>query len=180
MATLSLAFLRPARDDKLFNRLTASVSRHGICHVELVFEGGLAFSIYDNCTPFLKQRTMSNPGYEFVSLSVSQREYRAALQFCRSAVAQAYRFDELGMYLASVHPGGCMERPSSAVEKTFCSKIITEALQFADVEEVGGLSPSAVTPSSLYAAVRSSQRRMCHTARPAAGKPEALTRPAGM
>jgi hypothetical protein len=112
---------------------------------------------------------MSNPNYEFVSLSVSHQEYRAALQFCRSAVADGYAFDGRGMYLASVHPGHCAERPSSVVGKTFCSKIITEALQFADTQEVAALSPSAVTPSSLFAAVKDSSRRICHTARPVAG-----------
>jgi hypothetical protein len=167
MAALTLAFLRPAPDDNMVNRLTARLSKHGICHVELVFEGMLAFSIYHNSTPFLKQRTMANPGYEFVSLSVTPKEYRAALQFCRSAVAEAYAFDDRGLYLASVHPGGCLDKPSSAVGKTFCSKIVTEALQFADVEEVDHLYPSAVTPSSLYAAVKDSQRRVCHCVKPA-------------
>lgn len=165
MATMTLAFLRPSPDDKLMNRLTAMASKHGICHAELVFDGGLAFSIYHNATPFLRQRTMSNPGYEFVTLSVSHREYNSALQFCRSAVAEAYAFDDVGLYLASVHPGGCMEKPSSAVRKTFCSKIIAEALQYADVEEVQHLYPSAVTPSGLYAAVKDSERRVCHNVR---------------
>lgn len=169
MAALTLAFLRPAADDKIMNRLTAWASRHGICHVELVFEGGLAFSIYKETGPFLRQRSMSNPGYEFVSLSVSQKEYRAALQFCRSAVAEGYAFDDRGLYLASVHPGGCMDKPSSALGKTFCSKIIAEALQFADVEEVDSLYPSSVTPSSLYAAVKDSQRRVCYCIRPTKG-----------
>ena len=167
MSCLTLAFLRPSADDKWMNRLTARASRHGICHVELVFDGMMAFSIYHDSTPFLKQRSMSNPGYEFVSLSVSSKEYRAALQFCRSAVAEAYAFDDRGLYLASVHPGGCLDKPSSAVGKTFCSKIITEALQFGDVEEVDHLYPSAVTPSSLYAAVKDSQRRVCHCVKPA-------------
>lgn len=167
MAALTLAFLRPSASDNVMNRLTACASRHGICHVELVFEGGLAFSIYHNTAPFLRQRSMSNPGYEFVSLAVQPREYRAALQFCRSAVADGYAFDNLGLYLSTVHAGACLEKPSSQTGKTFCSKIITEALQFAEVEEVDGLSPSAVTPSSLYAAVRDSQRRVCYCVKPA-------------
>lgn len=177
MTTLSLAFLRPPSDDRLMNRLTASASRHGICHVELIFEGNLAFSIYHDSTPFLKQRTMSNPNYEFVSLSVSHQEYRAALQFCRSSVADGYAFDNRGMLLASVHPGACAEKSSSAVGKTFCSKIIVEALQFADVPEVGGLCPSASTPSGLYAAVKDSGRRICHTARPTSDPAAAAKKP---
>jgi hypothetical protein len=166
MAALTLAFLRPPSDDILMNRLTACASKHGICHVELVFEECVAFSIYHKGTPFLRKRSMANPGYEFVSLSVEPREYKAALQFCRSAVADGYAFDDLGLYLASVHPGLCMDKPTSTVGKTFCSKIITEALQFADVEEVQGLCPSAVTPSVLYGAVKNSERRVCYCVRP--------------
>lgn len=179
MATLSLAFLRPPSDeDRWLNKLTAKVSRHGVCHVEMIFEGNLAFSIYDDSIgPFLRQRTMSNPHYEFVSLSVSHKEYRAALQFCRSVVAEGYAFDNRGMYLASVHPGHCAERSSSAVGRTFCSKIITEALQFADVQEVEGLCPSAVTPSSLFGTVKDSSRRICHTARPSPDQTAAASKP---
>ena len=163
---LTLAFLRPPPDDGAMNLLTARASKHGICHTELVFEGGLAFSIYHDQSPFMKQRTMSNPGYELVTLSVSNREYKSAYNFCQSVVAEQYRFDNVGLWLATVHPGGCMHVPSCILGKTFCSKIITEALQFADVAEVNRLSPSATTPSRLYEAVKDSGRRMCHTVRP--------------
>jgi hypothetical protein len=164
--TLTLAFLRPAPDDALMNRLTARASKHGICHAELVFDGGVAFSIYHDQSPFLKHRTMSNPGYELVTLSVSNREYKSAYGFCQSVVAEQYKFDNAGLWLASVHPGGCLDKPSCRLGKTFCSKIITEALQFADVCEVRDLYPSATTPSRLYEAVKDSGRRMCHTVRP--------------
>ena len=163
--SLTLAFLRPSRDDILMNRLTALASRHGVCHAELIFEGGQAFSIYHGQTPSLRQRSMGNPGYELVTLSVSCSEYKSAYQFCQSTVAEQYAFDDWGMYVATVHPGWCLDKSSSRVGRTFCSKIITEALQFADVPEVAGLSPSATTPSRLYAAVKDSGRRMCHTVR---------------
>jgi len=165
---LTLAFLRPAPDDSWMNRLTARASKHGVCHAELVFDGGMAFSIYHDSTPFLKQRTLSSPGYELVSLSVSSAEYKAAHSFCQSVVAEQYGFDERGLWLATVHPGGCFDKASCRLGRTFCSKIITEALQFADVPEVAGLSPSATTPSRLYGAVVESGRRMCHTVRPIA------------
>jgi len=179
MSTLTLAFLRPAADDPCVSRLSAAASKHGISHVELVFDGGLAFSIYHDRPPFLRQRSMSNPGYELVSLAVAAREHQAALQFCRSVVAEGYEFDHLGMYLASIHPGVCLERSSAVVKKTFCSKIITETLQFADVEEVKNLTPSATTPSRLYAAVKNSSRRVCHNFKTGA-KPPALTMPVNM
>jgi hypothetical protein len=179
MSTLTLAFLRPSAQDECMSRLAAAASKHGICHVELVFDGGLAFSIYHDRAPFLRQRSMSNPGYELVSLAVQPREHQAALQFCRSVVAEGYEFDHMGLYLATVHPGGCLERSSSSAKKTFCSKIITETLQFADVEEVKNLSPSATTPSRLYAAVKDSSRRVCHNFK-AGAKPSGLTMPVNL
>ena len=167
--TLTLAFLRPQPGEDRMNDITACASRHGMCHAELVFDGGSAFSIYYKEQARMRQRTFSNPGYELVSLSVPASEYRACHQFCQSAHSQAYPFDQLGMYLASVHPGGCADKSSARVGKTFCSKVITEALQFGGVKEVQGLSPSAVTPSSLYAAVRDSERRICHAVRSLVG-----------
>lgn len=167
--TLTLAFLRPNPGEDRMNDLTACASRHGVCHAELVFDGGSAFSIHHSEQARLRQRTFSNPGYELVSLSVPAEEYRACHQFCQSAHSQAYSFDSLGMYLAPVHPGGCADKSSARVGKTFCSKVITEALQFGGVKEVQGLSPSAVTPSGLYAAVKDSDRRVCHAVRSLAG-----------
>ena len=167
--TITIAFLRPTRGDDRMNDLTARFSKHGVCHAELVFEGGQAFSIFSHGTAALRQRSMSNPGYELVSLSVPATEYRACHQFCQSAHTQAYPFDSWGMYLSLVHPGECAHKSSERVGKTFCSKIITEALQFGGVREVQGLSPSAVTPSSLLSAVKDSERRVCHTVRSLAG-----------
>ena len=113
--TLTLSFLRPSQDDFVVNRLTGALSKHGICHVELVFDCNQAFSIYHNSTPFLRHRSFSNPRYEHITLGVSQKEYTHALQFCKNAVEQQYAFDDKGLYLASIHPGGCFEK-SSAVE----------------------------------------------------------------
>jgi hypothetical protein len=175
---VTLAFLRPSPDDYdsardyCTNRLTACFSRHGFCHVELVFDGGMAFSIYDNgAGAALRARTLSNPNYELVPLSVTGAEYRACLQFCSNLSQKAVGFDSLGMYCAPLRAGlpcglcACFERTSERAGKTFCSKVIVEAMQFAGVPEVDGLTPSAATPSSLYAAVRASERRVCDSVR---------------
>ena len=161
---LTLAVLRPAPDDFLENRVTAAVSRHGVCHAELVFDNGVAFSIQQGGTTALRQRTMSNPNYETVTLAVSPSEYTACMQFCNLSHRNQYTFDTLGMYFSVVHPS-CFHRPSSAVGKTFCSKIITEALQFGGVSEVDHLVSSAVSPSTLYSCFRSSPRRICPSLR---------------
>jgi len=46
------------------------------------------------------------------------------------------------------------------VGHTFCSKIVTEALQFAGVNEVEHLIPCTTTPSCLYEAFMGSPRRV--------------------
>ena len=161
---LTLAVLRPAPDDFLENRVTAAVSRHGVCHAELVFENGAAFSIYQGGVTSLRHRTLSNPNYETVTLSVSPAEYAACLQFCNHSHRQQYAFDTLGMYFAPLHPP-CLSRSSAEVGRTFCSKIIAEALQFARVPEVDCLVPSSSTPSGLYASFIASPRRVCHSLR---------------
>lgn len=162
---LTLAFLRPSPDDFLENRLTAAASWHGICHAELVFEDGNAFSIVMNGVAALRPRSLSNPLYETVTLSVPPREYQACLRFCREAHNRALGFDATGMYLCAIHPGACLHRGSLELGKTFCSKIISEALLHAGVAEAEGLVPSCTSPSALYAAVRGSGRRTCHSVR---------------
>ncbi len=162
---LTLAFLRPAPGDFAENRLTAALSAHGICHVELVFDDGQAFSIVQEGVASLRARTLSNPNYETVTLSVPAAEYQRCLRFCRDAHARQLTFDRLGMYLCLLHPGGCLQRDSLALGRTFCSKIISEALRHAGAREADALEPSDTSPSALYAAVRDSQRRVCHSVR---------------
>jgi hypothetical protein len=176
---LTLAFLRPLPEDPLENRVAAALSAHGVCHAELVFDDGAAFSIVQGGTAGLRPRTLGNPNYETVTLSVSSGEYAACLRFCQDAQARGLGFDTLGMYMCLVHPR-CMHRASLDTGRTFCSKIITEALQHASVAEAEGLVPSATTPSGLYSAVRGSQRRMCHTVRRAVRfAPNFMPRPPG-
>ena len=167
--TITLAFYHPTPGEHRVNDLTVRWSEHGVCHVELVFDGMWAFSLYLDEPTRLRQKSFLNPGYEMVSLSVPYMEYASCLQFCKAAAKEAYPIDKVGMYLSMIHPGGCMEVSSASIGKTFCSKIITEALKFGGLQETQGLSPSAVTPSRLYAAVKDSERRICHNVRPLAG-----------
>jgi len=162
---LTLAFLVPSPDDHWMNRLTARVSQHPMCHVELYFESiDQCFSIISGEKAGFRGRNLSNPNYKLVSLLVSCREYDTALEFCRSVGNQSMGFDERGMW-ASWFPSfiSCASCDYCSQQKgvTFCSKIITEALQFAGVHEVECIVPSCTTPSTLYASVSSSNRIAC-------------------
>ena len=162
---LTLAFLSPAADDHWVNRLAARASRHPFCHVELYFEGTQqSFSIMWGETAGFRARNLSNPNYTLVSLCVSAKEFDASLEFCRSAASQGLAFDERGMWTSWFPRVGCCLEPTSQQRgATFCSKIVTEALQFGGVREVDTACPSATTPSSLFERVRGSGSIACNS-----------------
>lgn len=164
---LTLAFLRSNADDHWANRLTARVSKHPFCHVELYFENiNESFSIMWGETAGFRQKNLSNPNYELLSLVVTQKEFDSCLEFCRVAGTHHLAFDDRGMWFswsAPILSPCCCEFSSQAKGSTFCSKIITEALQFAGVKEASNLRPSATTPSRLYESVRHSTRIACNS-----------------
>lgn len=159
--TLTFAFLMPDPNDHWVNRLTARVSRHPLCHVELFFETiNQCFSImWGECARF-RFKNLSNPNYRLVSIAVSLKEYDACLEFCSSVARNSLGFDERGMWRTWVACPMC-EVSSTLGGVTFCSKIITEAMQFAAIPEAGSLHASRTTPSTLYECVRFSPRIVC-------------------
>lgn len=162
---LTLGFLRATGDDHWMNRLTAHpwVSRYPFCHVELYFETlGQAFSIVWGETASIKAKSLANPNYHVVSLCVSAAEYERTLQFCRSLSGQGIVFDDWGMG-RSLCTAPCMETNSQQRGSSFCSKLITEALQFGGVREVEELPAASATPSRLYECVRESSRLVCNS-----------------
>lgn len=160
---LTLAFMRPAPDDPCLNRLTASVSRHPFCHVELHFETtNQCFSILAGETAALRQKSLANPNYVLVSLSVPTGEYEACLAHCRRISEMGLVFDEGGMWRSYSGPA-CCEQASHIQEKTFCSKIIAETLQYGNLAEALSLNPATTTPSRLYEAVYRSPRLLLNS-----------------
>lgn len=159
--TLTLAFLKPTPEDPLVNRLTASMSRHPVCHVELFFESiNQCFSIEYGENAGFRPKKLSNPNYILVSLGVSPKEYAMCLEYCNNASKQGLLFDNPGMW-HSYFQIKCCDSTSMESGKTFCSKVITEALQFGFVAEAEHLRPSMTTPSRLLQAIRESRRRVC-------------------
>jgi hypothetical protein len=160
---LTLAFLFPTEEDAFLNRLVARMSKHKVCHAELVFEDDMAFSIFSGGTVFFRQRSFANPDYHVISISVPQAEYQAAYNYCLSTVDHEIAFSNFAMYASYFQPKGCpFLNTANSVQKgsTFCSKIVTEALQFAGNCEVEDLIPCTTTPSCLFAAFQDSQRKV--------------------
>lgn len=164
---LTLAFLTPGSDDHWVNRAAALTSR-GYCHAELIFDShtaphtnkSLAFSVQTGESVRLKGKSFKNPRYEFVTLMVTPEEYDAALQFASTASQRNLTFSNLDMTLSLVHPGACTHRSSTAMGRSFCSKIIVEALQAAGCPEATLICPSSTTPGSLHAVVSESTRKI--------------------
>jgi hypothetical protein len=164
---LTLGFLQPSPDDHWVNTLSARASSHPFCHVELYFESlQQSFSIMWGESAGFRAKNLSNPNYTLISLMVSAKEYDACLTYCLSAAKHELAFDSSGMwgsYFAPVLGCSACDRSSEQTGATFCSKIITEALQFADVREVQGFRASAMTPSRLFARVHRSGRVACNS-----------------
>lgn len=159
--TLNIAFMAPGDHDHWLNRLTAYVSKFPLCHTEIHFETtNQCFSILAGETASLRAKSLGNPNYRIVSLGVTAHEYHGCLTFCQAACTWGLEFDEAGMY-RSYYGTGCCEPGSRQAGKTFCSKVVTEALQYAGVQEVEHLNPALTTPSRLYEAIHKSPRLMC-------------------
>ena len=132
--TLKLAFLYPDGTSPFMNRVVAWASRNPVCHIELVFENDMAFSIFEGSELFFKQRTFSNPEYRIVALSVSKEEYTSAYTFCENAVTKGFAFSDWAMwgtyFQIPGYPFVCPSTPEQS-GSTCCSKIVTEAMLFA-------------------------------------------------
>lgn len=164
--TLKLAFLYPGPEDPLLNRVVARVSKNPVCHVELVFEDDMSFSIFQGSNLFFRHRTFSNPEYKVVALNVSSEEYLKSYFFCQEAVKHDFVFTDVGMLGSYFQPRHCpflCSSPSGYSGSTFCSKIVTEALQFGEIPEVAHLIPSTTTPSLLLDTVGESPRCVLDT-----------------
>lgn len=161
---ITVAFLFPNNKDNLsLNTIVARLSKHRTCHVELVFEDDTAFSIFAGSKLFFKQRSFSNPDYALIPLSIPNEEYIKIYTFCQSAASHDIVFSDIGMIFSRLQPKHCpFVNTASSVQlgHTFCSKIVTEALQFAGTPEVDHLIPCTTTPSCLYDAFKDSSRKI--------------------
>lgn len=163
---LTLAFLMPNPTHDFLNRLVAMMSKNKVCHVEIVFEDNMAFSIFAETNVFFRQRSFSNPDYHLISISIPNAEYQSIYNFCQSTASHDIGFSDYGMYTSYLQPKGCpflYTGDSVATGSTFCSKIVTEALQFAGNVEVEHLIPCTTTPSCLFSAFEESQRKVLNS-----------------
>lgn len=168
MPILTLVFLHITDDEPCMNRLTAWVSKHPVCHVELGFENNMYFSIMADQTVILRHRTLENPMYESVSLQVSDSVYHQCYADCMDLSRRGITFDHCGLYgvlCFKWFPWFSSNPALSDIRATFCSKIITQLLQKHGVKEVMYLNPSSTSPSDLLDAVKGSYNNVIFSTR---------------
>jgi hypothetical protein len=159
---LTLAFLREGDDEPCMNRLTANISANKVFHVELGFQNNEFFSIVYGSPAHIRKRTISNKLYILRSFTVSNKQYKDCYALCVSLANQGVYFDNLGMYCSIVYKFlpccliNCGSVEMSKIRSSFCSKIITQILQFIEVEEVRGMCPASTTPSDLLEVFKNS------------------------
>jgi hypothetical protein len=150
---LYLLFYRPSIDDPTLNRVVAYFDSP-FCHVEMALPmkvGGepwdrvmMGSSIYQGQSVFFKPKTYERDGYVSFSVEISVSQLYKIKSFCRQHTELMTPFNVYAMYAAYL-PVQIME-----TDGTFCSKHVTQALQYANVSLVHGINPALTTPSSLY------------------------------
>jgi hypothetical protein len=172
---VDLMFYKPQPEDHYFNHIVAAMSGP-FSHVEIVFpsytrqqqRGKLAHteadagsrvlfgsSIFQNQTVFFRPKSYSRAGYTSLGIRLNRHQHNALLAFCTHAAQAGVRFDGYGMLRAALPLVFAPHDPT----KTFCSKYVTDALQYAGVPEASDLDGRTTTPSSLYEHIRSNMKQ---------------------
>jgi hypothetical protein len=125
------------------NRLVASVGRHYVSHVEILFEDDMAASIFADEVVFFRKRSYSNPNYRIKGFDVSSTSYNLMYNFAKSASGRQVGFSNAKMFCGPF----VGYRGSSDV--TFCSEFVTQTLQVGGVTFAMKMDASRSTPSSL-------------------------------
>ena len=154
MKTLHLLFYRPCPEDVWINHLVSYMSPP-YSHCDIQFEDGVATSIYQDETVYMKPKKFSNLSYERLSLALTDDEYRRVRTFCERAHDHKVQFDPVGMMLTWL---GAPTPP----HKTFCSRYVMEALQQTRRPEFARRKPNRMTPSALYGAIVNDGKDFIH------------------
>ena len=176
---LTLIFRRPAKTDGRANRLLSKITG-GRIHVDLVLERlpsdeCLVFSIRRGGSAGLSLKTYTkDPAYEYVKLVVPKGEHDRVSEFCEHMARKHLSYGHIALaWMCFPFKLQCLNTQSSATWGTFCSKIVTEALQYGGLQETLDLCPSFTSPEQLFRCLERSPRRL-HP-RPPVLDPRAVT-----
>lgn len=148
-----LLFYRPTRSDPFQNRLVAFLNGP-FCHVELAFPDKhgeepwektvWGSSIYQDESVFYEQKSYRREGYVSYAIEVSTEQLYKIKSFCKHHSKVQTPFSLPAMYAAYL-PWQII-----TTDGTFCSKHVTHALQYGNVQIADNINASLTTPSSLF------------------------------
>lgn len=144
MPELRVWFYDPSYDSEgVFNRLVASLDGP-FCHVELQFANACACSIYMGCEVTMKIRSFSSDNYTCVSIPCTITQELRARSFAEIQTSNRVQFSTIQM-------SSCVTwfQTANDSSKTFCSKLVSETLQAADLLP-HTIDSRQISPSALY------------------------------
>lgn len=158
-AQIYLMFYKPTPSDPVLNRLVAFFDGP-FCHVEMAFPDRYGeepwekeiwgSSIFQGETVFYRPKTYKRDGYVSFAIEVSLSQLYKIRSFCKQQMHAKVPFCIKSMYAAYV-PFQIYTNDAA----TFCSKHVTSALQYGNIEMVNGINPALMTPSRLYSILKS-------------------------
>ena len=151
-AQILILFYKPTSTDPLMNRVVAHFSPP-FCHVELAFPERYGdepwecdiygSSIFQDETVFFKRKTYARDGYVCLTIEVSHIQQLRVKHYCRQQSDAGVSFNKWAMY-------GAYVPIFRSDHGTFCSKYITNALQYGCILDPSTIDASRTTPSGLH------------------------------
>lgn len=142
--TIRLCFYEPrAENEHWLNRLVASVGKHYVSHVEIMFEDDMAASIFADENVFFRKRSYANPYYRIKAFTVNAKNYDQMYGYCKNCADQQKSFSNAKMFC------GPMVGYRGSKDSTFCSEFVTHTLQVGGVPFALKMDAGRSTPSAL-------------------------------
>ena len=158
---LKVWFYDPANDEEgMFNK-AVSYSDPPFCHCELQFPNSMTCSIYMGSAVCFKERLCFGDAYTVLNIPSTHDQIKLAYQVCHRNFTAKKRFSTMEM-LSCVSPWK-QNYASKQSQYTFCSKLIAEALQAADI--LPGSLSTTISPSALYRALLPMADEKCNSQR---------------
>jgi hypothetical protein len=140
-----LCFYEPRGDkEHWLNKLVASMGKHYVSHVEILFEDDKAASIFADDTVFFRTRSYANPYYRIKMFLVSPTSYWLMYNHAKSCSDRQISFSNTKMFC-----GPLIGYTGGTTNATFCSEFVTQTLQVGGVDFAMKMDATRSTPSLL-------------------------------
>ena len=146
---LKVWFYDPTNDSEGFFNKAVSYSDPPFCHCELQFPNSMTCSIYMGSTVCFRERSCFSDAYTVLEVPATHDQIQVAYEVCHRNYTAKKKFSTMEM-LSCISPWK-QTKPSLDSQYTFCSKLVAEALQSANV--LPQSLSTTISPSALYRAL---------------------------